>query len=228
MTRLALALFTLAATASAAAASPDVEVREVRVVGRSAAGAAWTDRPTEARRDDHPELLVVGIGRAGGRRVVLVDADVGRLELGGRAVRDAERVPWSRAGEVRTRWLLVEPHAFREEGRAAPNGTTTPWHSNVSTAPGDFGRWLGYDEITYFETSLGPPRAGAAARRRPALARPSHREEDVHGGLGTVRYKVEVTPPDGRLLASPGASAVDRFGILPSVHRVSIRRDDTI
>ena len=228
MTRAALAVVAIGAMAGPAAAAPDVEVREVRVVGRSAASAAWTDRPTEARRDDRPELLVVGIGRAGGRRVVLVDGGVGRVELGGRAVRDSERMPWSRAGEVRARWLLVEPHAFREEGRPAPNGATTPWHSNVSTAPDDFGRWLGYDEITYFESALGPPRTGAASRRRPALARPSRAEEDVHGGLGTVRYKVEVTLPGGRVIASPGARAVDRFGILPSVHRVSIRSDDTI
>src|SRR5690349_5217907 len=105
MTRAALAVVAIGAMAGAAAAAPEVEVREVRVVGRSAAGAAWTDAATEARRDDRPELLVIGIGRAGGRRVVLVDGGVGRVELDGRVVRDSERVPWSRAGDVRTRWL---------------------------------------------------------------------------------------------------------------------------
>src|SRR5688500_7296825 len=111
MVRAALVVAFVLVLVPAARAAPDVELRAVRIVGRVAPGAAWTDRPTEARRDDGPELLVVGIGRARGRRVVLVDEGVGRVVLGGRAVRDAERVPWSRAGEVSARWLLVEPHA---------------------------------------------------------------------------------------------------------------------
>jgi hypothetical protein len=44
-------------------------------------------------------------------------------------------------------------------------------------------------------------------------------------GLGTVRYKVEVELA-GQTVASPGAEATDTFGVLPGVHRVSIRRGD--
>ena len=44
-------------------------------------------------------------------------------------------------------------------------------------------------------------------------------------GLGTVRYKVEVEL-DGARLETPGAGATDTYGVLPSVHRVSIRRRD--
>lgn len=219
----------IAAVALFAAASParaDLAVDEIRVVGRTGPGAPWRDGPTEARLDGRPELMVIGLAREGRRRVYLVDPVTEPLLVAGRAVRAADRRRWP--DEVVVRWSLVEPHAFREKDRRSPVGTTTEWHSNVSTDPRDFGRWLGYDEITYFETRLPGNARGQAARRRPALVRPSHRAEDVHGGLGTIRYKVEVTMPGGRQLATPGARAVDRYGILPSVHRVSVRRDDTI
>jgi len=216
----------IALLAAAPAARADAILEEVRIVGRAGPGAPWRDGPTEARLDARPELMVVGLARDSGRRVYLVDPVDEPLELGGKRVRAADRRRWPT--EVAVRWSQVEPHAFREGDRASPVGTTTAWHSNVSTDPRDFGRWLGYDEITYFETRLPGKTRGPVARRRPALVRPSSREEDVHGGLGTMRYKVEVTLADGRVLASPGARAVDRYGILPSVHRVSLRRDDTI
>jgi hypothetical protein len=40
-----------------------------------------------------------------------------------------------------------------------------------------------------------------------------------------VRFKVEIELA-GHTLTSPGAEATDTFGVLPSVHRVSIRRGD--
>src|SRR5688500_15111790 len=107
---LVMAVLTLAAPPAARAV---VEVESVRVVGRVAADAPWTDGATEARLADRPELMVIGIGRerarGRARRVVLVDDGAGRVELGGRRVAAAERVAWARVGEVRTRWLLVEP-----------------------------------------------------------------------------------------------------------------------
>lgn len=215
-----------ALVASAAPARADVEIEAVRILGRAGPAAPWRDGPTEARLDARPELMVIGVAREHGRRVYLIDPASDPVELGGRAVRAGDRRRWP--VDALVRWSLVEPHAFREAERRSPVGTETAWHSNVSTDPRDFGRWLGYDEITYFETRLPGKSRGPAARRRAALVRPSNHEEDVHGGLGTIRYKVEVTLPDGRVLATPGARAVDRYGILPSVHRVTVRRDDTI
>ena len=45
-------------------------------------------------------------------------------------------------------------------------------------------------------------------------------------GVGTVRYKAELRLPSGAVVASAGAEATDTFGLLPSVHRVSIRSGD--
>ncbi|MBI5482566.1 MAG: hypothetical protein HY906_27170 [Deltaproteobacteria bacterium] len=61
----------------------------------------------------------------------------------------------------------------------------------------------------------------------PAGARPPRAAEDLHDGLGTMRHRAEVRLAGGRVLGTPGAGAVDQFGILPSVFRVSLRRDDT-
>lgn len=205
---------------AAALAAPRVEA--VRVVGRATPTGPWTDAPTEALRDDAPELAVVGLGRDGKKKVVLADPELTPLELGGRRV---ATVPWPDG--VEARWLTVEPHAWREEGAVAPNGVETAYHSNVHMDRDRFGKWAGYDEVTYFETPRGEAAGGAAARRRAAAVEPSDPTAPDTGGLGTIRYKAEVLLPDGRTLASPGAEARDRLGILPAVHRVSIRRDDT-
>jgi hypothetical protein len=203
-------------------------LERVVVVGRAAADAPWTDAPTEARAGDGAELAVVGIARAGKKTVVVADADVGPLVLGGKKV--GKRVAWDAlGGDVAARWSTVEPHAWREAGRAAPNGVDTPFYSNVVSGGARHGEWLGYDEVTYFETPLGAWADGAGARRRAASARPPRAADDVWGGLGTMRYKVEVRVggEGGRVVASPGAEARDAYGIVPGVHRVSIRRDDT-
>jgi hypothetical protein len=44
-------------------------------------------------------------------------------------------------------------------------------------------------------------------------------------GVGTLYYKAEIDR-DGVVQASPGAEATDQYGLLPSVHRVSIRTSD--
>jgi hypothetical protein len=221
-----LSVIVLATVASAAPAHAELVAEQVRIVGRAAPGQPWTDAPTEARLADGAELAAVVMARDGRRRVYVVGAEIAPLVVGRRRVAAAQRRPWSALSGAKLRWSMVEPHAWRQPGVAARNGSPTAFHSNVSTARHDFGRWLGYDEITYFETPAGAWSGEAAAHRRSASARPTRPADDLFGGLGTMRYKLEVRLGD-RVLATPGAEAVDRAGILPSVHRVSIRSDDT-
>jgi len=226
--------------ASGAAAAERLEPEAVLLVGRAGPRAPWQDGPLEARREDRPEMAVVVAARVAGQRVYVVDDAVAPLRLGGRDIPAAARRSWAALGAVALRWSTVEPHAWREAGRSAPNGVTSRYHSNVSVEPGTFGKWLGYDEIRYFETVVAEWAEGPAARRRPASARPPRAAEDLYDGLGTMRYRVEARllaaarphprrglDDGGRVLATPGAAAVDQFGILPSVFRVSLRRDDT-
>ncbi len=209
----------VSAIAVTAAAEPIVE-RAV-VVGRTGPDQPWTDRPTEARVGDGAELAVVAIARDGRRRVIFADAGIAPLVLGRRTVTTRDRRPLDELGALAVRWSTVEPHGFRVS--AARNGATSSFYSNVSTEAADFGRWLGYDQIDYFERALGDWQTGAAARRRPATI---VGDQLAVEGLGTVRYKAELRLPGGATVASPGAGAVDRAGLAPTVHRVSIRGGD--
>lgn len=213
---LAVAVAVIAAISEADAA-PSVE--RVVVVGRADASAPWTDAATEARLDDAPELAVAVIARDGRRRVVF--APDGAVRLGGRAVRAAERRPWADLG-AQVRWSIVEPHGFRP-GPAA-NGATSPFYANVSTERADFGRWLGYDRIAYFETEVRPWQGGDPRIVAAIVSGEPGAIQQL--GLGTTRYKVEVRTADGAVAASPGAEAVDGYGITGAVHRVTIRRGD--
>jgi len=193
-------------------AGPALVAERVVVVGRVDDGA-WSDAPTEARADQKAELAAIVVGHRGKARVVLAPEGVPRVTLAGRAVVTEP------AGALRVQWSTVEPHGFRHQ--PAQNGATSEFYSNVSTEPRTFGRWLGFDRIDYFERIVARDAPGRIPAQVPA---------DLDGaqqapGLGTVRFKVEVEL-DGQRLASPGAEATDTFGVLPSVHRVSIRRGD--
>jgi hypothetical protein len=205
--------FLVLAVAAPALASPVIPERAV-IVGR-VEGGAWTDAATEARADQRAELAVVVVARRGKRTVVLAPDGVARVSLHGK------RIATEPLGDARVQWSTVEPHGFRATTPAA-NGATSEYYSNVSTDPSTFGRWLGFDTIDYFERTVAP---WGAAARIAATVTSGEPGAQALAGLGTVRYKAEVEL-DGVRLATPGAEATDTLGILPEVHRVSIRRGD--
>ena len=183
----------------------------VVIVG-SVDGGAWSDAPTEARIDQKAQLAVVVVD---GKTVRAPDG-VARVKLGGKQ-RTTRPL-----GAARVQWSIIEPHGFRTVTPAA-NGVTSEFYSNVSMEPTSFGKWLGYDRIEYFERVV---HAWRDAKPIAATIATAELQTMQVPGVGTLRYKVEVEL-DGKTLASPGAEATDTFGILPKVHRVSIRRDDT-
>lgn len=214
--RVATLLLLLLPLAHAHAA--DLRIDSIHLVGRAGVDAPWTAGPTEALLADAPELAVVALGRLDGRRVLVADA----VEPHAAPKPRGPVVPWPDG--VSVRWATVEPHAWREPEAVAPNGVTTRYHSNVHMDRDRFGKWAGYDEVTYFESPLPDL---DDLRRIPAVVRPTDPTAPSFGGLGTIRYRVEVTLPDGTTRATPGASDRDHYGIRESVHRVSVRRDDT-
>ncbi|HWO18596.1 MAG TPA: hypothetical protein VNO30_07460 [Kofleriaceae bacterium] len=205
----------LAALAPTAAAEPAWKPERAVIVGR-VAGGAWSDGATEARADQQAELAVVVVGRRGRQPVVLAPEGVERVRIAG-VVRATERMDAQRA---RVQWSTVEPHGFR--ARPATTGVTSSYYSNVSVEPKTFGTWLGFDHIDYFERVVA---AWGAPATIPAAVTSGEPNAQQVPGLGTVRYKVELEL-DGARLQTPGAEAADTFGVLPSVHRVSIRRGD--
>ncbi len=212
--RIYLASCVVMSVASTVAAAPAFVPDRADIVGRVGDKGAWTDAATEARADQTAELAAVVIGHRGRRRVVLAPAGVSRVRLRGRLYRTEPLIG------ARLRWSTVEPHGFR--ANPATNGVTSDFYSNVSVDAGTFGRWAGYDTIDYFEHVMKP---WSDAATIPAKAVASEPGAQTLPGLGTIRYKVEVEL-DGVRVASPGSAAVDTAGILPSVHRVSIRRGD--
>lgn len=222
---LRISAIVLMASASAAAAAPFVPERVV-IVGRTTLGAPWTDEATEARIGDQASLAVVVIGREGRRRVVAADRDLSKIVLGRRAVPPAQRrdlADVAHFGRSRVQWSTVEPHGFREG--EAENGATSAFYSNVSTEPRDFGRWLGYDHIDYFERVIAPWSDDADARRIAAEITSGEPGAVQIAGVGTVRYKAEIEIA-GTRLSTPGAESTDAFGLTRAVHRVSIRQGD--
>jgi hypothetical protein len=211
-------LVILIATSSAASAAPGFVPERAVIVGR-VAGGAWTDGATEARADQQAELAVVVVGRRGRQPVVLAPEGVAQVRIRG-ARRQTEPLDLQAPQAARVRWSTVEPHGFR--ARPAANGATSNFYSNVSLEPKTFGTWLGFDRIDYFERVVAPWGAPATI---PAAVTSGEPDAQQVPGLGTVRYKVEVELGGARL-ATPGKEATDTFGVLPSVHRVSIRRGD--
>ena len=202
--------------ATAPAAADNLVVDRAIVVGRVDDGT-WTDAATEARIDQKVQLAAIVVGHRGKRRVVLAPSDIDALMLDGRKVPARERDTL----DAKVTWSTVEPHGFRTS--KAANGATSEFYSNVSTEPKTFGRWLGYDRIDYFEHAFT---TSGDSRIISATIAPSEAGAAQVPGLGTLRYKVDVALADGTRIASPGVEATDSFGILPSVHRVSVRASD--
>ena len=194
-------------------AGADPTPERVVVVGRVEAGT-WTDAPTAARLDQKAELAAVVIAREGKKRVVLAPEAIAKVRIAGTTWKTEPLVG------AKIQWSAVEPHGFRRV--PAQNGVTTEFYSNVSQDPGTFGKWLGYDHIDYFERIVMPWSAVATI---PAAVTAGEVGAQQVPGLGTIRYKVEVELA-GKKLASPGAESRDAFGLLPAVHRVSIRKSD--
>ncbi|MBA3501809.1 MAG: hypothetical protein M4D80_12065 [Myxococcota bacterium] len=181
------------------------------IVGRVDNGP-WTDAPTEGRIDQTVELAVVIVD---GKTVRAPDS-IQSVKLAGR-----KRATKPLEG-ARVQWSIIEPHGFRTV-KPAVNGTTADFYSNVSLEPKTFGKWLGYDSIEYFERVVHAWRDEKPITAVIATADPKAQQVP---GLGTLRYKAEVEL-DGQTLATPGTEAADAFGLLPNVHRVSIRQDDS-
>jgi hypothetical protein len=173
-----LVLLVVLPAASRASPGPPALLEVVVVsTNQSETDAGWSDAAREARLGDRVELAVVGLARENGRTVYLVDGSVDALTVRGKRVRERDRRPW---GDVETRWLQVEPYAWRQGDVPAANGTDTRYYTNVVSGGPEHGTWLGYDRITYSETEVAPAARGPSSRlRRIRAIEPTRAEDDV-------------------------------------------------
>ncbi|MCE9578263.1 MAG: hypothetical protein K8W52_34370 [Deltaproteobacteria bacterium] len=174
------------------------EVIRAVVVSQVDAGPI-DDTAKHARADQRVTLHAVAVVQRGRDRVYFSDAP--DLRIGGKRI--AAR-PFAEAPGLTLAWARVEPAAA----------------SMSNTEGGGFR----YEAIDYRATAIDRATAPAlVADVRPTLT-PDH-----GNGVGTMRYQLTITQ-GARAIASPGAAARrgrGSGGLQDSVHRISIRRDDT-
>ena len=205
----------LALPASVLAADP-----EILLVAMADGEDHAADRPVNARLGRPVRLFVVA--RQGKGRKARYFTDAPALRLRGRKIRVAQVRPWSALGATAVRWLRVEPSPHHVQ--TDPPNPGNPAYSNAVLFGKRHGSWLGFDILEYGETEIPAARASALAITR---VRPSHAKVNVHGGLGTMRYRV-VVRLGSRELGSLGAGEITRQGISHRVMRVTFRSGDSL
>lgn len=185
------------------------------VAGR--AGERPSDRPVQARLGQRVRLYAV-LRKGRGRRARYFSLAPG-FKLRGRTV-PARRVRSPRALGLGFQWWRVEPRQHHVT-TPPPNQGNAAYSNAVLFGP-HHGRWLGFDRLEYVQRRIPGARGAVLVVDR---VRPSHPKVNVHGGLGTMRYRVDIRWR-GRDAASAGAEAVTRYGISPHVLRVSFRAAD--
>jgi hypothetical protein len=179
--------------------------------GRVAGSGGAARRVLEARLGEKIEVAVAFAGRLDGRKLVFGHGP--------------GRVAWPEAcGALTVTWRTVEPR-MQHTRTPAPNGEIRVYANAVIFGP-EHGRWIGWDRLEYFETTLpggGPLRVLDDARASPAsaAARPA-----PYDRLGTQRLAATVEA-GGQRLTTPGAEDAPDGQIADRVFRYSFRsRDD--
>jgi hypothetical protein len=195
----ALAAVLVFAITSSARAAP--RITSTHIVSRAGAAGVADDTPKRALKKEGVTLFAVLEATDGGRRIFFSDA--GReIRLGGKT-RDAR--PLAEAPAATLFWFRVEPAV----------------ESMSNTGSGSFR----YERIRYAETGVVAALGAGSLRAdvRPTLT------PDRGRGVGTMRYKLVAVTERGAF-ATPGVESrrgKASGGLADSVHRVSLRRDDT-
>jgi hypothetical protein len=195
--------------------------------------AAAGGRPVLAilgQLEDGPARLGAVHARLGQRVSLHLAVRVGRrwytdaraLQIGSRRIRPPLLQPLATLKTKSIAWSAVEPHPHHV--KLPPPNPDNPAYSNAVLFGPNHGRWRGYDRIEYHETPLLKEVSGSLTLDRVA---PSHPKVNVHGGLGTMRFKVSIVL-DGRTLSTPGAEATGPRGLSPAVAQVSFREADDL
>jgi hypothetical protein len=199
MVRLAIAIVVVLTNLGSARAAP--RITSVNIVSRVGTGGVADDIPKRALKKDGVTLFAVLEVTDGGRHLYFSDAG-SEIRIAGKR-RNAR--PLAEAPDADLFWFRVEP---AEE-------------SMSNTGTGSFR----YERIRYAETGIVAALGAGSLRAdvRPTLT------HDRGRGVGTMRYKLVAVAESGAV-ATPGVEArrgKASGGLADSVHRVSLRRDDT-
>lgn len=183
-------------------------------------GEVPRDRAVNAKLGEKVTLWAVVTLRDKGRTRTYSDAQ--RLILRGRRFTPKGLRPLSELG-ANFSWSRIEPRPHHVE--LAPPNHGNPAYSNAILFGPRHGAWLGYDKLEYKEGVIARATRSSLTVQR---TRPSHPRVNVNGGLGTMRYKVEVRVdrPDMHLISSAGLLQMTPRGISTRVMRVTFRGSD--
>ena len=182
---------------------------EGRIVGEGPLASV-----VDARREQKIEVFVAAPGRLDGRAVIFGDSGVrGRVVFA-----------TSGCGPVAVSWRRVEPRR-EHTSTAAPNEKIMVYANAVVFGP-RHGRWIGYDQLEYFETPID---GAHETRLLVDSAAPTQHADERNGDyatLGTMRLAATVELA-GTRAASPGADDAPAGQIAARVFRYTLRSDDS-
>ena len=185
------------------------------------------DRAVNARLGEAVDLYLVVCEKRHGQRTHYYTA-APRLALSGkrvspRSIRSlASLSSWQ--GQAKIVWYRIEPRPHHVKTK--PHNAGMRDYANAVLYGKNHGKWIDYDTIEYHETRIANAHFAKLTLKRVV---PTHPKVNVHGGLGTMRYKVTIRwGAKKKTFASPGLRARTRAGISRRVARVTFRSGDTL
>lgn len=194
----------------------------VRILARVGEGLPQNSPAVDITKNQNCTLAVLLEESAPSGAKHYYAAEPGTALVSGRKIEVAR---WDRPEPLTIQWFKVEPLMMHPTGKGAdPTVPDFLWYTNAYCPSSPRKQaWIGFDRIEYRNNPLP---AGTNKWSIPADAHPTDRRYDLNGGLGVMRYHVEVTL-GGKTWKTSGAESTEELGIREDVFRLTVRRDDS-
>jgi len=183
---------------SSAEQTQGLEIEKVHLTSCVNNGPCTTGNK-DVKLEDRVDLNAVVKAKVGGKNVYFSESN--KLVIGGKKIDPSSIRKWGN-GDISIKWYKIEPES---------NTYSNLWGNNFI-----------WNTPSYHETLINSGNNFNVV----ADAHPSKSELDVNNGLGTMRYKLEVTH-NKKKFSTSGINYVDVEGITKEVHRISFRKDDS-
>lgn len=206
-----------------------IELKKIIIVSRVNNEKITTEKSKFAHQGDKVELFCVLEAVIENNVVYFSEAE--QIELDNRKIPASKMRKWdvNSLKNIEIEWFKVEPYMMHEKLKGNdPECLWFKWYTNAHVPGCNKNRgWIDYDQIEYKEIKIVNEKnkwiIGADAHPTDILY-------DINNGLGVMRYKVMVTHYSGdhkQIICSLGKESVNNYGIIPKVHMVNFRKDDS-
>ena len=146
--------------------------------------------------------------------------DIVKLNVVLEGYQNDEKIYFSDEKNIEIKGRKIDPSIVRSWSFKDPS---IKWFK-LESEKTDYNNWMGgnfvWDNIKYTETLIDDSNNWSIL----ADAHPSDKSRDINDGLGTMRYKVELTYGDKKL-STPGKKSKNSRGIKNNVHRIKLERE---